>query len=468
MTLRHTLVALVFLLCATATPTHAKDAILGLEHKVPSLSAHDQSPIHLYLWEKRAKKIEPAQFSTSGKVVLLVHGATIPGRPDFDLQFPPDKNGLTYSLMDFLAAEGFDVFSVDIQNYGGSDAVPCGLCVTSQVAANDIGAAVDYIRKLRGVERVNLLGWSWGATTTGLYAQQHPAKVNRLVQYALYLEPSKPGATYDGGEFRPVDLEACCREDFVAEATDKGVFEAYAEQSLRWKKQAPNGIRLDVFTKMPLLDPKQIKVPTMLIYGAKDSVCRVDQEPLPGYFRDLATEDKSLVIVPNGGHALLLEQMRGRFYSEVLKWFAPVGPTVERKPPMSVDQVREFATRYTQAWCSQEAESVAAFFADQGSLKINDGAPAVGRDAIKASAQGFMSAFPDMVVRMDALEAAGENYVYRWTLTGTNTGPGGTGKRVKISGHEEWTLGTNGLIERSLGHFDAAEYQHQLQNGAPQ
>jgi predicted ester cyclase len=129
---------------------------------------------------------------------------------------------------------------------------------------------------------------------------------------------------------------------------------------------------------------------------------------------------------------------------------------------MDSANVREFGTRYTAAWCSQNAASVAAFFAEGGSLKINDGAPSVGRAAITASAQGFMTAFPDMVVEMDSVSIDGGRPVYRWTLTGTNTGPGGTGKPVRISGYEEWTFGADGLIAESRGHFDEADYDRQL------
>ena len=85
---------------------------------------------------------------------------------------------------------------------------------------------------------------------------------------------------------------------------------------------------------------------------------------------------------------------------------------------MAATELREFATRYTAAWCSQNAGSVAVFFAENGSLKINDTAPSVGRAAITAAAQGFMSTFPDMVVSMDDLSVQGAHAVYRWTLTG--------------------------------------------------
>lgn len=130
------------------------------------------------------------------------------------------------------------------------------------------------------------------------------------------------------------------------------------------------------------------------------------------------------------------------------------------------DRVAAFAARYTAAWGSQAPARVASHYAETGSLKINAGNPAVGRAAITASAQAFMSAFPDMVVTMDSLRVNGPSAVYHWTLTGTNTGPGGTGKAVRISGYEEWTLGASGLIERSLGHFDESEYARQLREGA--
>jgi hypothetical protein len=132
---------------------------------------------------------------------------------------------------------------------------------------------------------------------------------------------------------------------------------------------------------------------------------------------------------------------------------------------MDAGKLNQFATHYTAAWCSQHPSSVASFFAEQGSLKINDGASAIGRDAIASSARGFMTAFPDLVVKMDRLDVGDTKTEYHWTLTGTNTGPGGTGKFVRISGFEEWRFGPDGLIAESLGHFDAVEYRRQLDGG---
>ena len=129
---------------------------------------------------------------------------------------------------------------------------------------------------------------------------------------------------------------------------------------------------------------------------------------------------------------------------------------------MTSSPLTEFATRYAKAWCSQNPESVAAFFAENGSIRINNGPPAVGRTAIAREAQAFMTTFPDMIVTFDKLEPRGDRTAFHWTLTGTNTGPGGTGKRVRISGYELWKMDNDGLIAESKGNFDAAEYDRQL------
>ncbi len=75
------------------------------------------------------------------------------------------------------------------------------------------------------------------------------------------------------------------------------------------------------------------------------------------------------------------------------------------------------------------------------------------------AARSFMTSFPDMVVEMDGLDIKDDGYIYRWTLIGTNTGPGGKGNHVRMSGYEEWAIGADGLIAASLGHFDEADYQ---------
>lgn len=134
---------------------------------------------------------------------------------------------------------------------------------------------------------------------------------------------------------------------------------------------------------------------------------------------------------------------------------------------MDQTELTDFATRYAAAWSSQDPARLASFYADDGSLTVNGGTPSVGRAAVAATARGFMTAFPDMVVKLDRVSREGDHAVFHWIWTGTNTGPGGTGKAVRMTGYEVWTLSAEGLIAASKGHYDEAEYQRQLTFGAP-
>jgi steroid delta-isomerase-like uncharacterized protein len=128
-------------------------------------------------------------------------------------------------------------------------------------------------------------------------------------------------------------------------------------------------------------------------------------------------------------------------------------------------KISAFAQRYAEAWCSQNPESMAAFFAENGALSVNGGPPAAGRAAIAEVARGFMRDLPDMIVTMNDVTHESDGTKFYWTLTGTNTGPGGTGKRLRISGYELWKIDEDGLIGDSKGHFNTAEYERQLKHG---
>ena len=127
-------------------------------------------------------------------------------------------------------------------------------------------------------------------------------------------------------------------------------------------------------------------------------------------------------------------------------------------------KLRDFAAGYTAAWCSQDPASVAAFYSPDGSLTVNGGTPAVGRNAIAEVARGFMTAFPDLQLLMDDVLVEGGRAEYHWTFIGTNTGPGGTGRRVRFSGFEVWKFGEDGLVTESQGHFDSTDYERQLES----
>lgn len=130
--------------------------------------------------------------------------------------------------------------------------------------------------------------------------------------------------------------------------------------------------------------------------------------------------------------------------------------------PIDLSRLRDFAARYTAAWCSHDPSAVASFFSPNGSLTINNGTPSVGRPAIAHAAQSFMSDFPDLQVLMDDLRIDNPRVEYHWTLVGTNTGPGGAGRKVRISGFESWLFSPDNLIAESNGNFDETDYHRQL------
>jgi steroid delta-isomerase-like uncharacterized protein len=130
---------------------------------------------------------------------------------------------------------------------------------------------------------------------------------------------------------------------------------------------------------------------------------------------------------------------------------------------MTPETARDMAENYTAAWCSHDPNAVASFYAEDGRIVINGGEPSVGREEIAAMAKAFYDEFPDLVVRMDDIRTSGTHAVYRWTLEGTHSGAGGTGNRVEVSGWEYWRYSDDGLVAESAGHFDAEDYQRQVE-----
>lgn len=127
--------------------------------------------------------------------------------------------------------------------------------------------------------------------------------------------------------------------------------------------------------------------------------------------------------------------------------------------------LKAFSEGYTRAWCSGNPHYVAQFYAEDGSLTVNDADPARGRKAIAEVARSFMTDFPDLVLTCDELKTTEEQIEFHWTFTGTYTGVAGIPKEVKFSGVEQWQMDEDGLIKISKGQFDADEYARQLNYG---
>ncbi len=297
---------LFFAGCATVRhePLPVSPTAAGVEHWVV------RDGLKISLWEKNGTQPEARP-----RVILCVHGATWAGRPDFDLQIRD------YSLMDALARDGWDAWSIDIHGYGHSDRPTDSKdWVDTKSAEKDVAAALETIMKLRGVEQVALLGWSWGTQIAGLYTMNQPDRVSKLILYAPIWKSAMRGVDAP----KPVthgsraNTDANAREDFVPGQYEQDVVDLYAHEALAGNPRSPNGVLVDIRNKLPLLDPTRIRVPTLVIQAQHDPVSTLD-DILP-FYEKLATKDRAHVLLPAGGHAIMLERSHRRFQAVVMQF----------------------------------------------------------------------------------------------------------------------------------------------------
>ena len=290
----------------------AAQEIIEVEHWV------EHGGIRLSVWEKYLGN------PSGKKVIVLAHGSATAGRESFDLQVTGKPS---YSLMDFLAREGFDVFAPDTRGFGRSTHPDAHM--TTQEASEDLNAAVNSVLTLRGVQQVNLLGWSWGTQYGGLFVMAHPEKVARYVSYAQ-MHVNSP----DIARRRP-RVETFRRSPYIsipeagwkprfysmtpAEVNEPEVVDAYAKAAAEVEVKTATGPQLDMVTLMPMINPRLMPVPTMIIHGEYDDVA--DLDGLLPLFRQLPHPHKRYVVIPDGGHMLHLQKGHRLFQHEVASFF---------------------------------------------------------------------------------------------------------------------------------------------------
>src|SRR5271169_326971 len=164
---KNVIIVLTACLVLGTTSFGFSQSVTGTEHWV------DNGAIRLYVWEKYVGTAKDKP------IIVLAHGSATAGKESFDLQVPGKP---TYSLMDVLAQNGFDVFALDVRGFGRSTH-PEGHMTTAE-ASQDLNAVVDYVLKLRKVQTVNLLGWSWGTQYGGMFVMNYPDKVEKYISYA--------------------------------------------------------------------------------------------------------------------------------------------------------------------------------------------------------------------------------------------------------------------------------------------
>ena len=127
---------------------------------------------------------------------------------------------------------------------------------------------------------------------------------------------------------------------------------------------------------------------------------------------------------------------------------------------MALDRgaIRKIADAYTAAWNSGSADAVSAFYAEDGNIVINRGAPWEGRSGVAQMAAGFFADVPDLTLVCDAVRVAGTHVAYLWTFTGTHAL---SENALRVSGWEEWDLDADHKVKASRGWFDADDYARQ-------
>ena len=287
------------------------------------------------------------------RVVLFVHGAGTPAEVAFDVPYQD------YSWMAFLARAGYDVFSVDMTGYGRSTRPPamnnaCNLSKEQQAVLgqkecapsyphplttiasdwNDIDAAVNYILKLRQVERVHLAGWSMGGPRAGGYAAQHADKVGRLVLLAPAYNPEGPSQA-------PAQLP----EGAAFNTQSRAEFDA------NWERQAPCAGQYDtatsdsVWSEMLASDPvgstwgagvrrapnyttwlfnramvSKMQIPVLVVSGINDK--QVNPERARQFYSDLGSSAKVFIDLACSSHNAMWERNHLLLFRASLEWFS--------------------------------------------------------------------------------------------------------------------------------------------------
>jgi alpha-beta hydrolase superfamily lysophospholipase len=272
--------------------------------------------VSLYLYRKRVGA--PASGEPSKPVLFLVHGSSISSRPTFDLTVPGRGE---YSLMNVFARHGFDVWTMDHENYGRSSRTSGNSDVASGV--EDLKAATEVVRRETGRERLHFCGESSGALRAGAFAMVAPERVDRLVLLAFtYKGEGSPTlakraeqlAYYRSHNTRLRD-RAMIRSIFTRDkpgTSEPEVAEALADAELVFGDQAPTGTYLDMTANLPVVDSTRVRAPVLLARGEYDGIATVDD--IFAFYDQLPNGDRQLVILPGLAHSLVLGTNRQLFW----------------------------------------------------------------------------------------------------------------------------------------------------------
>jgi alpha-beta hydrolase superfamily lysophospholipase len=281
--------------------------------------------VKLAMYRKRISA--PAAGGAAMPVLFLVHGSSMAGRSTFDLTVPGQSG---YSMMDAFARRGFDVWTMDHEGYGRSDRTSGNSDIASGVG--DLRAAMDVVRRETGRASAHFFGESSGGIRAAAFAVAEPAAVARLGLSAFTWtgagSPTLANRAKDVEFYRTHNVRPATRELYRSIFTrdkpgtaDPAVGDALADAEAKYGDSVPTGTYLDMVTKLPLIDPAQLRVPVLMARGEYDGIST--QEDLIGFFTRLANNDKQFIVVPGAAHSLVLGYNRARFWHALDAFLTP-------------------------------------------------------------------------------------------------------------------------------------------------
>ena len=257
--------------------------------------------VRLFLWRK-----PPA--ARSAGTILFVHGSSMASQPTFDLQVPGRPHS---SVMEWFAARGFDTWCMDNEGYGRSDKSRPINCDIAN-GADDLAAGSDYILQATGAKNLLVYGISSGALKAALLAERHPQRVARLALDAFVwtgagsptlAERRKKLPEFQSKNRRPID-RAFVRSIFARDhpgTADQATVEAFADAILALDDSVPTGTYVDMCSKLPLVDPAKLAMPTFILRGQYDGIAGFDD--LVEFFKRLPNPDKQFTVMAGISHA---------------------------------------------------------------------------------------------------------------------------------------------------------------------
>ncbi len=297
--------------------------VMGVEHWTSKRTP--DGDVRLFLWEKYVD-------SPDGKpAILFVHGSSMASQPTFDLTVPgrPDS-----SVMDWFARRGFACWSVDMEGYGRSDKKRDIYCDIAN-GADDLAAATEYIAAVRGAAAFLTYGISSGALRAALFAQRHPQRVARLALDAFVWtgagaptleQRRKKLPEFLAHKRRPIDrafVYSIFERDHP-DTAEKRVVDAFADAILALDDSMPNGTYIDMCSKLPIVDPAKITMPTLILRGQYDGIAAFDD--LIEFFKRLPHADKQFSVMAGISHASFQQKNYRTVYHILHAYFTAPEP----------------------------------------------------------------------------------------------------------------------------------------------